>query len=209
MESKPHQFPRPTLAGWLLADALAVAVVASLVWAVHWWSLNTDGLVGMIPGVLVGLVVGFLMTFAIHEWGHWVGARIFGARLPFNEYRHAIKGYRTSYRLIPNIDIASLSARQFLGTSWVSILAYVAASAAIVAAHFSGVLGTTGAALAVGALAFSANSFVLDLPPTLQVARGAEAVAAMKHHMKRKKIYRRGALAYLTLALALIGWNLL
>ncbi|MCY3852050.1 MAG: hypothetical protein OXG03_00500 [Gammaproteobacteria bacterium] len=209
MAGKTLTFPRPTLVGWMVADALLVAVLAFLVWVVHGWSLNNDGLIGVIPGVVVGFAGGFVLAFAVHEWGHWVGARIFGARLPFNDYRHAIKGYRTSYRLIPNIDIASLSARQFLGTSWVSILGYAVVSAAALVAHFSGDLDITGAALAVGALAFSANSFVLDLPPTLQVSRGAEVVPAMKRNMTRKKIRRRSALAYLTLALALVGWNLL
>ena len=147
---KAVQSPRSGLIGWLFCDAVLTGGLFALIWITHWWHVQSGFLVAAIVGGIVGFISGFVLCFAFHEWGHWLGARVARAPVPFNDYGQALKGYVTTYRLIPVIDISALSSGQFLATSWGSVIAYVGTSVVALIVHFSGLLGLTGAAFAIG-----------------------------------------------------------
>lgn len=199
----------PRLPVWLCCDMALVLALSALMWMTHSWHVHSSSLPAATVGCVLGFIIGFILCFAFHEWGHWLGARLAGAELPLNDCRQALRGYFTFRRLIPDFDITAHSSGQFLWTSWGSVLAYLFASIVALLVHLEGVLGVTGAAFSVGVMAFTAQSLALDMPIILQVMRGAEVVPCYQHHMTGENINRRTIYGFSALAVAVVAWNLL
>lgn len=197
------------LPGWLCCDAVLFFGLSALMWLTHLWHAHSGSLAAAIIGCALGFVAGFILCFAFHEWGHWLGARLAGVELALNDYWQAIRGYSTTHRLIPDFDGTVHSPGQFLWMSWGSVLAYLFASLVAFLVHVDGVLGVTGAAFSIGVMAFTAQSLALDMPVIVQVMRGAEVAPCFSRHMTSEKIKRRTIYSLAALAVAVIAWNLL
>ena len=147
-------------AGFVLRDAALVALAGALV------ALDASSRAAGRPSVALGLASGVLValgSFLLHEWGHWLGAVLTGARV-----------HRPRTVLSPFLfwfDTSSSTRAQFLSMSVGGYAATGLAVAAIVAgADPSTTSGATALALAVVGLVVTAAA---ELPTTFRVARGA------------------------------------
>ena len=69
---------------WMVAlrDVAVVAAALSLFAAADAWHVLVGGTLSATLSLVDGLLVGILLTALLHEWGHFIGARISGAAAP-------------------------------------------------------------------------------------------------------------------------------
>lgn len=145
-----------------IRDLVAVALMAGL-------SILDAQLSGADAGaaaIAVALATGFMVTlvsFLLHEWGHWLGAVASGS--PISRPPGALSPF------LFHFDTKRSSRKQFL---WMSMGGYIASVVALVCiatwADFSRLSGQVAFGLAsLGVLV----TLVLEVPTTLRVLRGA------------------------------------
>ena len=156
------------------------------------------GLAGAAGAVAVGFVVAYVLCYATHEWGHLIGARLTGARMPLNRY---------SSPLIGLFNPACHTRRQFLALSWGGVAGYTLVACASVGVWASADLGLAGVGLAVGGLAFLTQSLAVDLPQIWKVSAGADATETNRDGTAPALILRRTWQCWTLLAIALLVAN--
>ena len=103
--------PEPSLSS-LLARDTAIALAALSLWAAAdtWYLVSGLGF-ALAVSVLDAIFVGYILGALFHEWGHYTGAKISGARAP------RVKSKGTSlFRF--NFDMSANTQRQF---HWMSL----------------------------------------------------------------------------------------
>ena len=107
--------PEPSLSS-LLARDTAIALAALSLWAAAdtWYLVSGLGF-ALAVSVLDAIFVGYILGALFHEWGHYTGAKISGARAP------RVKSKGTSlFRF--NFDMSANTQRQF---HWMSFGGWV------------------------------------------------------------------------------------
>jgi hypothetical protein len=96
---------------WLVAlrDVAILAAAMSLFAAADTWNLLTGTALSRGLSVVDGLLVGFLWTGLLHEWGHFAGARITGGTAPLRP--------ATAFLPLFDFDYANNTQKQFRGMS--------------------------------------------------------------------------------------------
>lgn len=188
----------PTLLGWLLRDTLLIGLFAGLLILLNLTEYRTGwSALTVIAGVL-GFIAAYVTSYAVHEWGHLIGARLTGSEMPLRPYTGALIGH---------FAIEQHSVRQFLWLSWGGIAGYLLVLIVVLQLYFAvyPTGGTVG--LAIGVLAFSSQSLAVDLPQVLRVQRGEPPTVVSASGASRKIILRRTAQSWTVLALVLLVWN--
>lgn len=157
----------PTLAGWLLRDLLLVLVfvlLCSLTWFLQ-QAFHND--VTAAFAAVTGFVCAYATCYMVHEWGHYLGARLAGRVMPLCAYNSALLG---------RFEIEKYSLPQYLALSWGGVLGYtlVAGLALLLWQYLPGL---PGSAIALGGVAFVLQSWSVDLPIIFRVTAGADMVS--------------------------------
>ena len=143
----------------LLLDA-AVLATASL-----WLS---------IPAAIISFIACYLLCYVVHEWGHYLGARLSGITMPLLPY----KGF-----LLGQFQIEQYSRRQYLWLSWGGDLGHVFVTL-IATWMFLFSPGLVTGAFCLGGVGFTVQALAVDQPIIWKVTAGAdikETAAAGTH----------------------------
>ena len=190
---------KPTLAGWVARDALITLSLIAVLWALHIWHADAGGALSTVVTPTIGFIAAYILCYIYHEWGHLVGASWSGGHMPLAPYAGPIIG---------TFAIAKHSRTQFLWLSWGGVTAYVTIMVIAVGVYVTGTLGSAGAGLAVGGLAFVSQSLAVDLPQILAVRRGADIATTSAAGASAQIILRRTWQTWIPLAALLAVWNL-
>ena len=107
----------PSLLGWLLRDGIIITAFIVL-------SVALADVGGFIS--ILGFVTAYIVIYAMHEWGHLLGARATLSEMPLAPYKSALIGF---------FDPANHSKKQFLALSWGGVIGYLVTSAVMVLSY--------------------------------------------------------------------------
>jgi len=169
--------PRPKIAARdearlslvILRDVALGAFFLSLFAAAESWAtvsrLALASLLSVVDGLLVGVVTGAL----VHEWGHFIGARLGGGHAPLKPL--------TKFPPLYDFDYANNDGRAFLWMSYGGNFAHAALVLAYLALVPTRSMGT--AALVAGAFGFAVFSSLVEIPVIQQARRGVPGLEAL------------------------------
>ena len=153
----------------ILRDVAVVSVLLSLFAAAESWAtvsrLALASLLSVVDGLLVGIATGAL----IHEWGHFIGARLGGGHAPLKPLMQFLPLY--------DFDYANNDSRSFLWMSYGGNIAHVALVLVLLMLVPTRSMGT--AALVAGAFGFGVFSSLIEIPVIQQSRRGVPALEAL------------------------------
>jgi len=164
------------------------------------WHADSTSWASTLVCAPVAFILAYALCYIYHEWGHLIGAVLFGGKMRINAY----KGI-----LIGSFSIADHTTRQFLALSWGGVLAYLTVTTLAVLVYFSSHLGLVGAAFAIGGLAFVVQSLSVDLPQIAKVSQGADPATTNATGASGAVILRRTWQSWAVLTLLLVLWNTL
>ncbi len=154
----------PTLTGWMIRDVVITGIVAAgLVAGTIGLSSDAGWLVSTLVAV-PAFIACYVLCYILHEWGHYIGARLTGLRMPLAPYKGAFLG---------QFHIDDYDRRQYLWLSWGGDIGHVIVTLIAVLLYLS-FGGITLAAFAVGGVAFSIQSLAVDQPVIWKVTFGAD-----------------------------------
>jgi hypothetical protein len=78
----------------LIRDALILAVTAWLARAVHGWQSQAGTRAAALAAIAVGGIAAYIWAYAVHEWGHFAGARLGGAAIRVREQLRSLQLFR-------------------------------------------------------------------------------------------------------------------
>ncbi len=183
-----------TQARWHL---LALLAALTLFAAAESWLLLTDMALARVFALLAGLIAGLALAQLVHEWGHYLGARLSGATVPMKP-EPALLAY--------DFDFQANSPRQFL---WMSVGGSLGNIVAILLVcwlipldypHRVAMLAAT-----VGAAVFVA---VLEWPIINHARRHQDPMGALVHQFGDglAPVFRRSISAGVLAAVLLYWW---
>lgn len=153
-----------------LRDVSIVAVLLSIFAAAESWATVSRLGFATFLSVVDGLLVGAATNALIHEWGHFIGARLGGGHAPLKPLAKFLPLY--------DFDYANNDGRAFLWMSYGGNFAH----AALVLVYFS-LIHTPGregtAALVAGAFGFAVFSSLVEIPVIQQARRGVPGLEAL------------------------------
>lgn len=153
----------------ILRDVALVAVFLSLFAGAESWSTISRLKLAKILSVVDGLLVGVAIAALVHEWGHFIGARLGGGHAPLKP----ISGFLPLYEF----DYARNDARSFL---WMSYGGNFAHALVVVVLWMLVPTRSMGpAALVAGAFGFAVFSSLVEIPVIQQARRGVPALEAL------------------------------
>ena len=158
----------------MLRDALLLAVFAGIAILVDGWLQS--GWTAYIAGA-VGFVAGFQGNGLCHEWGHYLGARLAGARAPRNRLGSVFPLF--------HFDIDSNSHGQFMAMSVGGNLLQWLFAIALLLALDSDSAGRLG--LQCGALGFAILSSLTELPIIADALRRGDGRAAWQAYLPQRE----------------------
>ncbi|MEZ4281041.1 MAG: hypothetical protein R3F21_15680 [Myxococcota bacterium] len=153
-----------------LRDGAIIAVLLSIFAAAESWATVSRLGFATFLSVVDGLLVGAATNALVHEWGHFVGARLGGGHAPLKPL--------TKFLPLYDFDYANNDGRAFLWMSYGGNLAHAALVLAYLAlVHTPGREGT--AALVAGAFGFAVFSSLVEIPVIQQARRGVPGLEAL------------------------------
>lgn len=192
-----------SLAGWGLRDLSIMTISAAIILGLGQWQAATASTTSHIVGAAAGFVIGYVLCYIVHEWGHLIGAKLSGSVMPLSRY---------SSPLIGSFDIYAHNRRQFLAMSWGGIAGYVLVGALLVTLYFVDYRGTVSGGLAVAGLAFNVQSLCVDLPQIVRVQRlqqsRSDIAETNRTGASGAVILKRTGQSWAALALLLALWHL-
>ncbi len=188
----------PTLGGWFLRDLSITAVILGLLIAghglysafPHWWVAA--------PVSILGFVGCYALCYIVHEWGHYVGARMSGITMPLAPYKSVVLGV---------FHLQDYTRRQYLWLSWGGDLGHVLVSVIAMAAWFH-LGGLVLSAFALGGLLFTAQALLVDQPVIWRVTGGADIEATAAAGTSKQMILKRTWQSWSVVLILLGVWQL-
>jgi len=153
----------------ILRDVALVSFFLSLFAAAESWAtvsrLALASLLSVVDGLLVGAVTGAI----VHEWGHFVGARLGGGHAPLKPL--------TKFPPLYDFDYVKNDGRAFLWMSYGGNIAHASLVLAYLILVPTRSMGT--AALVAGAFGFAVFSSLVEIPVIQQARRGVPGLEAL------------------------------
>lgn len=153
----------------ILRDVAVGAGLLSLFAGAEGWAtvspLKIASLLSVVDGLLVGVATGAL----VHEWGHFVGARLGGGHAPLKPLKQFLPLY--------DFDYANDDGRGFLWMSYGGNIAHAALVLLYLGFVWTGSVGTV--ALVSGAFGFAVFSSLVEIPVIQQARRGVPGMEAL------------------------------
>ncbi len=188
-----------TLAGWITRDVLLTAFFVSGMSVGYVLEQRYDSLVVVVPTAVFSFVAAYALCYIVHEWGHYLGARLTGIKMPLSPYKGALLG---------KFEIDKYDRRQYLALSYGGDLGHVLVTLIGVSCYLLFDLGTAGAWFAIGGLAFSVQALAVDLPIVFKVRGGADIIPTADAGTQPAVILRRTWQTWIPLGLVLLAYSL-
>ena len=182
---------QPTLSGWITRDVLLTAFFVSGMAVGYVLEQRYDSLVVVVPTAVFSFVAAYALCYIVHEWGHYLGARISGITMPLSPYKSALLG---------KFEIEEFSRQQYLALSYGGDLGHVLVTVLGILLFAFYDFGVAGAWFAIGGLAFSVQALAVDLPIVFKVRGGADIIATADAGTQPSLILRRTWQTWLPLA---------
>ncbi len=182
-----------------LIDAVSRDVLITILFAVACWGLNswyaaTGSTLSLIVAWVATFIMAFLFTYLVHEWGHYLGARLAGADIPLGPANGILLGL---------FDNAAHSRRQFQWMAMGGEVGYLLPAAVLIALFWNWV---PLQGLALGAAAFIVQALYVDVPILWKIHRGADIQATLDAGLTPKVILSKTAIGWTVLGVALGGY---
>lgn len=153
----------------IVRDVAIVSAALSLFAAAESWSTISRLLIAKVLSVVDGLLVGAAIGALVHEWGHFIGARLGGGHAPLKPFKQILPLY--------DFDYARNDQRSFV---WMSIGGNVAHALVVVVLLVLVPTDTMGpAALVAGAFGFAVFSSLVEFPVIRSAQRGVPPLEAL------------------------------
>lgn len=149
------------------------------------------------PICLFGFVACYVLCYVVHEWGHYLGARLTGIKMPLSPYTSAFLG---------QFHIQDYDKRQYLWLSWGGDIGHVLVTMLACLIYLWSPGMATGA-FAVGGLAFTVQSLAVDQPIIWRVTYGADIESTTAEGASPQVILKRTWQTWIPLALLLVVAN--
>jgi len=182
---------------WLARDIVIISVLWLLWHYLGGWYMSTQGGIAMLLIIPVGFVSAYVSCYLVHEWGHYIGARISGADVPLGSPSGIALGL---------FDPTCYSVPQFQAMSWGGVAGYTLTALALLSTYQAHL---PHQAMAVGAVAFVMQSWSVDLPIILRIQRGAPVLPTATDGASARVIGRRTLQSWSVLAFFLAAWSML
>jgi hypothetical protein len=153
----------------ILRDVAIGAGLLSLFAGAEGWATVSPLKLASLLSVVDGLLVGVATAALVHEWGHFVGARLGGGHAPLKPLKQILPLY--------DFDYANDDGRGFLWMSYGGNIAHVALVLIYLAFAWTGSVGTV--ALVSGAFGFAVFSSMVEIPVIQQARRGVPGMEAL------------------------------
>lgn len=186
----------PTLAGWLLRDTVITLILLVGMAAGQAWHTAASGWPSALFLAPFSFIASYMLCYMVHEWGHYLGARVSGIDMPLAPYRSVVLG---------RFHIEDYNRQQYLWLSWGGELGHLVVTLAGVIAWLTWPGYLAAAAFAVGGLAFSIQALAVDQPIICRVHAGADIQATAEAGTRPELILRRTWQTWIPLALLLIA----
>ena len=178
---------RAPLALIVLRDVAIVAAALSLFAAADSWRMLTGSGLAALLSVVDGLLVGAGVSALLHEWGHWIGARLGGAVAPLKPMKGFLPLFDFDYARSSDEAFRAMSIGGNLGHAFVLAVFVLALP-----------LGSPGqVALVAGSLGFAVFASSIEIPVILRSRQGASSLEALgtipRDFVKRHGRYGLGA----------------
>lgn len=196
-EQKYIAAPR-SLVDAISRDLVIVLIASALAYGLHVWHDAASSWASLTVAWSVLFIVGFLLVYLAHEWGHYLGARLAGADIPLGPGTGLFLGL---------FDPAAHSRRQFMWMAVGGEVGYLVLAVPLVVtfwdwAPFQG--------LAVAGLAFVVQALSVDIPVLSKIRKGADIQATLEAGTSAPVILRKTAISWgaLAIVLAALGMGL-
>lgn len=164
----------------------AMVIGALTLWgAAQTWALVTHWSIAEFAAIGGALVAGFVIPSTLHEWGHFAGARLSGAKSP------VLDQVKRHYFMF-DFPIEENDTRQFSWMSWGGILApWIVV---LLAAIFVPLSLTSGAVLFATLISRAVAVSAFEFPIVQAVGDGADPNAELTQRVKGGSLDRAGKL---------------
>ncbi|MFT7222429.1 MAG: hypothetical protein ACI8Z1_004055 [Candidatus Azotimanducaceae bacterium] len=187
----------PTLIGWVVRDLVIGLSVVLLLWLAGglqqlfsvWWTA--------LPIAVICFIACYALCYIVHEWGHYLGARFSGIKMPLAPYRGFILG---------QFQIDDYTVKQYLWLSWGGDLGHVIVTVGALILYLVQPGWVSGAFL-VGGIAFSVQALAVDQPIIWKVTNGADIVETATIGTAPQLILKRTWQTWLPLASLIVLWQ--
>ena len=153
----------------ILRDVALASVFLSLFAAAESWATVSRLALATSLAVVDGLLVGIATAALVHEWGHFIGARLGGGHAPLKPL--------TKFPPLYDFDYERNDARSFLWMSYGGNIAHALLVVTYLMLIPTRSMGT--AALVAGAFGFSVFSSLVEFPVIRQAQRGVPGLEAL------------------------------
>lgn len=153
----------------ILRDVAIASVFLSLFAAAESWATVSRLALATSLAVVDGLLVGIATAALVHEWGHFIGARLGGGHAPLKPL--------TKFPPLYDFDYEHNDARSFLWMSYGGNIAHALLVVTYLMLIPTRSMGT--AALVAGAFGFSVFSSLVEFPVIRQAQRGVPGLEAL------------------------------
>ena len=153
----------------ILRDVAIASVFLSLFAAAESWATVSRLALATSLAVVDGLLVGIATAALVHEWGHFIGARLGGGHAPLKPL--------TKFPPLFDFDYERNDARSFLWMSYGGNIAHALLVVTYLMLIPTRSMGT--AALVAGAFGFSVFSSLVEFPVIRQAQRGVPGLEAL------------------------------
>ena len=153
----------------ILRDVAIASVFLSLFAAAESWATVSRLALATSLAVVDGLLVGIATAALVHEWGHFIGARLGGGHAPLKPL--------TKFPPLFDFDYERNDARSFLWMSYGGNIAHALLVVIYLMLIPTRSMGT--AALVAGAFGFSVFSSLVEFPVIRQAQRGVPGLEAL------------------------------
>lgn len=186
--------PMPSLSGWITRDLLIILTVTAILLGLdslylmypYWWVAA--------PVCFIAFVACFFLCYVVHEWGHYLGARFTGIKMPLAPYKGVTLG---------QFHIDDYSKRQFLWLSWGGDIGHVLVTLVAGYVYFE-FPALVSAAFFTGGVAFTVQALSVDQPIIWRVTYGADILKTTQAGTTPALILKRTWQSWLAAILVLL-----
>lgn len=153
----------------ILRDVAIVSLLLSVFAAAEAWATVSRLAFASLLSVVDGLLVGAATNAVVHEWGHFIGARLGGGHAPLKPI--------SKFPPLYDFDYANNDSRAFLWMSYGGNIAH--ALWVLIFLIFIPTRSMGTAALVAGAFGFAVFSSLVEIPVIRQARRGVPGLEAL------------------------------
>ena len=169
-------------------DLVIAGLSVGICMALNAWHAAGASMLSLVVGSVLSFIVAYLGIYLLHEWGHYIGARLGGADIPFGPANSVLLGL---------FDNAAHTRRQFQFMALGGEAGYL-----IPAVFMIGIFWNWPPlqGIAVAAAAFVLQSLYVDVPILWRIHKGADIQNTLDAGLAPKVLLSKTAISWAAVA---------